>query len=523
MRAIAGDPPHELSATLDPATNRNANLAAGVQSLPMHPRKLAALVLALACAPASPTSPTTPPPAPVAATPTPTPQPEPAPRFACPPIAAPPDRAEVAERLRLFVTAVIAGDPLDAYIIEKDADSPLLAELRKRRACPTRYEDDLLTFADPALGELEIDSFDDLLNLDVLEGAWIVRRAHAALRAYLAANPDDLVSSTGSARVSLVLARRPGDATACLALADKYDAAPHTIRCWRTDRAIQRAALDYRSSDDDRPRVRLGRALFAFEPDGALRSIKGASKPSKSDIGAPDPAPHDPTTLVLHELPASSLPVAELRLIAPLELSGPPAIATEDDLCVRVDDIWRCGSLTRERDDPFGYSPPRPRLPVRSGDAIVVPVEFDHCGFGSELSECQTELHLFRVDGSTLRNDGSLPVGAVIDENVHDRDDTGMTIQGSIDEYRWHHRVEAPRCVRFLDIAATHTVYGGRYPDSGPAKNVVRRKKPLAVEFDPAPADLPQRTEYDAYHHPDLRGLWQLRGDRWRRVDRCDP
>lgn len=486
-------------------------------------RPLATLGLALACTPAPPAPPDPPPPAPVAATPSPQPEP-PAPRLTCPPLVT--DDAADAERLRLFFSAVIDGDPLDAYLTDTTAGARLLAELRTRRACPTHYENNLLSFADPDFGAIDIDSFDDILNLADLEDSWLTRRAHAALRAHLAAHPDDLVSSTGPGKVSLILARHPDGATACVALADSDEADPRLVRCYRTDPPIRHAALLSHRDEDEPPldRVRLGRAIFSVEPDGALRPARSAPRKYWSTVGAPDKTAEGPTSLALTEVPADSLPVAELRRISPHELAGDlPTVLTEDALCLRLDGTWRCADIHQSDDVDFPYGDPRPLAPVRQGAEITVPVEFEHCDGGSEVSECQTHLHLFRVDDRILRREGGLPIANDIDEHLRDRDDTGVTVQGARDDYQWRYRVETSRCVRFLELDAITTLYGGRYPDRGPPKNVVRRKKPLAVEFEPTPADLPRWPEFDPYPHPDLRGLWQLRGDRWHKVDRCDP
>lgn len=353
--------------------------------------------------------------------------------FTCPPIvtASGSSRdAGEALRLRRFVTAVITGEPGEVRVKSRPGDGArLIGLIRERRACPREYAgaEGRLTFEDEEIGVIivELNRERGRSVLNVLEDSWYAHHARKALKARLAARPDEV----------------PGSVT---------------------------------------------------------RS-------------------HSP-----REVSADALPVAEVLQIEPRELSGAiPTLMAEGLLCVRLDSIWRCIDRPARQNELFlELGSPTVHTPVGQGEQLVVPVEFRVCMVGSEQHDCMTELQLLRVEGAALRLAGSLPIGVVIDHSAPDRDEHALTVRGVTERYTWRYLVESPSRVRFLDVEAVRTTYRGRYPDDGPGGSA-RRAQRLDDTLEQPPVDLPQRMSPDeAFHHArrDLRGLWQLSDDRWRRI-----
>ena len=188
-----------------------------------------------------------------------------------------------------------------------------------------------------------------------------------------------------------------------------------------------------------------------------------------------------------------------------------------------MDDAWRCAA------SPFaeGQGDARPLrfTAVRGASGVALAIEVEECASGSELTDCLRSLRLFAVVGPELREAGHLPLGAEIDERVRDRDDDdlGGWTAGTHETYRRSYTLATPTCVRLARTVRTREAYSMRYRDRGKSRNTTR-KLPLTNIPADAPSELPFRAELDAYADPpDLRGLWQLRGERWLRVDVCDP
>jgi hypothetical protein len=209
--------------------------------------------------------------------------------------------------------------------------------------------------------------------------------------------------------------------------------------------------------------------------------------------------------------------------VEPVTSSAGAAFVYDAMLCVRIDEVWRC------TDDAWlaAIDGQNVRVGVAVNDAlaVVVPVEVERCEGGGELSECAERLHLLRIDGATLHDDGSLPLGASFDDHMrvlHD-DDRGATRTGTLDAWRWQLQVESPICIRAIAAKRTVTKYTYRHRDAGPARKSASERE-QKVRFGARPATLPRAAAWPSPYDPpdDLRGVWQLADDGLRRVDRCE-
>lgn len=102
-----------------------------------------------------------------------------------------------------------------------------------------------------------------------------------------------------------------------------------------------------------------------------------------------------------------------------------------------------------------------------------------------------------------------------------DDDDNGARVVGSIESYRWRYVVETPGCVRFAELDRAAESYAHHFRDGRDRSK--RHPKPPPAGLAPAPDELPRRASaIDPYVDPaDLRGRWELRGERWLPVAEC--
>ena len=347
---------------------------------------------------------------------------------------------------------------------------------------------------------------------------------HMAIRTLLAAHPGEIPSVMTLDDVTLILLRGAAAATLCIVV-------DSTERCYRTATAVHAARLmvpeedDFEATSQVRAWLKIDGANYRVDEEGA---VKPGGRPPRgfwAKVGVQ--RSHGPRrgARTLQEVPAEDLPLAELVEVAPEEstsLAG-PVLTADELLCVHMDDAWRCAA------SPFaegqGDARPLRYTAVRGASGAAVAIEVEECASGSELTDCQRSLRLFAVVGPELREAAHLPLGAEIDERVRDRDDDdlGGWVSGTRETYRRGYTLATPTCVRLTRTVRTHEAYTMRFRDHGGSRNTTR-KLPLASIPADAPNELPFRAELDAYADPpDLRGLWQLRGERWLRVDVCDP
>lgn len=348
----------------------------------------------------------------------------------------------------------------------------------------------------------------------------------AALRAWLAAHPDDVPGVIGLPGLFLVVLRRPADATLCIVTDPADDGPAIAPRCVRTGVAIDDLRL---LAVERRTWLAFAGGLYMIGDDGALEPRARAPRGRWWDLRrskVPAPRRARSGSVTLHEIAADDLPLGALVELDPEPLDSAADAAWTSDalLCLRVDGVWRCAP-------PEGLGEPLPGhlrvlAPVRGSTRAVVPIEVSRCLGGSELSECTHELHLLDVAGPTWSFAASLPLGAEIDERLRERDDDdgGARVVGSTESYRRRYAVEAPLCVRFTAIERAAEAYAHHFRDRGQDRSK-RRSLPPTTRIAPPPADLPRRaSEIDPYTDPaDLTGLWQVRGERWVPVERCDP
>lgn len=341
----------------------------------------------------------------------------------------------------------------------------------------------------------------------------------AALRAWLATHPQEVPGVTTLDDVSLVLLRGEAAATVCVVV-------DSTERCYRTSTAVHAARLmvpeedDFERESPVRAWLKLDGAIYRVDAEGALQPGGRPPRGFWAKLGVSRGQGSRRGALTLQEVPAEDVPIAALVEVEP-EVSRSPAgvVLTADEfLCVQLDDLWRCAA------SPFaerrGDARPRLFAAVRGPSGVFLPIEVEDCASGSELTDCIRSLHLFAVVGPGLREVARLPIGAEIDERVRDRDGW---IAGTLETYRRCYTVETPTCVRLTATERTHEAYSVRFRDHGKRRNT-RRKLPLTKIPADSANELPRLMELDAYMVPtDLGGLWQLRGERWLRVDACDP
>lgn len=365
-------------------------------------------------------------------------------------------------------------------------------------------------------------SADEVAAVPVVEETW--PEEQAALRAWLATHPREVPGVMTLDDVSLVLLRGEAAATLCVAV----DGAE---RCYRTTTAVHAAHLMVPEEDDVerespvRAWLKIDGAIYRVDAEGALQPGGRPPRGFWAKLGGQRAQGSRRGALTLQEVPAEGVPIAALVEVEP-EVSRSPAgvVLTADELlCVQLDDLWRCAAPATIETWPVAE--PRLQAPVRGPAGVTVPLEFAYCDGGSELTECTRSLHLLAVAGPELREAANLQLGAEIDERARDRDDDerGGRIVGTRETYRRRYTVETPTCVRLTATERTHEAYSVHFRDRGGARNK-RRKLPLAEISAAAPNELPRLTELDAHAAPrDLGGLWQLRGERWLRVDACDP
>lgn len=228
----------------------------------------------------------------------------------------------------------------------------------------------------------------------------------------------------------------------------------------------------------------------------------------------------------MEDTPVGSIPLDAFIALLPADLKsdGDAAWGSDSLICLRVDARWRCGATAALGD---GYPMvARVGAPVRGANGIGAAIEVSRCDGGSELNECIYTLAVLAFDGDAWSLAGSLPLDVTIDEHLRERDDDdlGAKVLGSTHAHRRRYAVETPSCVRFTSLERTAESYFYHFRDDRPDVHK-RRALPPDRGLAPAPSELPRVVgELDAYADPaDLDGVWQLRGERWSPVERCDP
>jgi hypothetical protein len=273
---------------------------------------------------------------------------------------------------------------------------------------------------------------------------------------------------------------------------------------------------------------------------GLLAGCPRIATPDPGVVSTPD-APSSPPTEPVASMAATSVvglepsPAAMLRArlaeqpddvpteVEAVTSSAGVAFVYDAMLCVRIDDVWRCTDDTWLT--TIDGRRVRVEVAVHDAVAVVVPVEVARCEGGSELSECTERLHLLRMDGAALHDDGSMPLGASFDDHMRmlDDDDRGATRIGTLDAWRWQLQVDSPICIRAVTAKRTVTKYAYRFRDAGSARKSASERE-QKVRFGARPATLPRAATWPSPYDPpdDLRGVWQLADGVWRRVDRCE-
>ena len=343
----------------------------------------------------------------------------------------------------------------------------------------------------------------------------------AAVRAWAAAHPEDVPTIFLLAGFDLVLLRRSADATLCVVGNPDDDGPEIDPVCAHTAAPIDDLRL---LATDSESWIAFAGGIFVIGDDGVLvPRPRGPRGRWRTASGATVPTPRRARTApILEVTPSEGIPLAELIDLHPEPIEGADAAWTSDTLlCLRVDAVWRCASPAE-----LGERWPTPRralAPVHGGSRTVIPLVLSRDSGGSELSESTSELVLLEIVGATWSFAASLPLGAEVDEHLRqlDDDDNGARVVGSIESYRWRYVVETPGCVRFAELDRAAESYAHHFRDGRDRSK--RHPKPPPAGLAPAPDELPRRASaIDPYVDPaDLRGRWELRGERWLPVAEC--
>lgn len=350
----------------------------------------------------------------------------------------------------------------------------------------------------------------------------------AAYRAWAADHPEEVPATYDLTGSYLVILRRPEDALLCLVAdpedddEEEEDGPAMEPTCWRTTASLDELRI---FDDGERSAVAFAGGVLSITKEGAFKAASRVPRGRWSDArGVLAPAPRrvgsGPT---LEPTPVEARPLAALVTLAPRPLEASDAAWRSDALlCLRVEGAWRCATPEGLGE---GYpEPERVRAPLREGSRIVAPLEVSRCGGGSELSECVYQLELLEIAGDRWTLGAALPLGATIDEHTRERDDddAGARVIGTTESFRWRYEVEAPGCVRFIELEREAEAYSYHFRDDRPDQGKRRPRTPSAA-LGPAPAELPRRVPpLDPYADPaDLRGSWRVDGDRWLPAAAC--
>jgi len=278
------------------------------------------------------------------------------------------------------------------------------------------------------------------------------------------------------------------------------------------------------------------REVVGPPPPAAVADPSPLEAAAPPDLDTPDHGPALRAWLAAHPVDGpATLDRSRLDFLTDDRLS------TRESVCARIDEVWRC--TTDGWLESWGSLAQLGALLGGDGD-VMLPVETVGCDGGAEESACIHRLHLLRMDGATLVDEGSFVV-AVRNEEIdraedyyedapsdvaQDKPDWG-TYTGVMDEFRWTYAVEASRCVRMISVGAKQTRYVHVYRWGAPPRER-SRTKPRRVVYAPAPNEIPAGPRagdsvvwsvIELVNAPivDLRGRWRLDGGRWIPVDHC--
>lgn len=414
------------------------------------------------------------------------------------------------------------------------------------------------------VGPVDVDDPEELRNPEEIPA---LRDATAELLTWLDAHPGAHIATTSVHLADAELVSTDA-AVLCIELGDgtwegvqQYvvPASPGT-HCFAVSPTPTSVALldrDAGASDDDEDSeepipyslfVRLDGRTFRLGADGLVPAqirLRPDEHWSGEGAGAPVPARGARLTVESVDEP-SDLPRRAIRVLEAVHSEG---------ACVRGPHLFACsvGETWRAVDSAWVPRLGAPRSVHFVGEGIVV--ESEECAHGSDVSDCGRIVHVLRVEGERLRIEGSILVAER--ESTHFREfsccerEQSLTVSGWNHDVEWDHRILGPRCVAFDEAHAARDTYENFRPAGGAWRHLSDDEIPSRVVLVDGPSVLPrvplyvdpelsvgeatplapERASLDGVSRSepvpeevpvfDRRGVWELRGERWERVDAC--